>query len=198
MQISAQARVMADREWQLELSGEVTKQRRIEAVDKLLSVLTLIVAAVFGLQAIGLDGALELHLHLLEPALPPSNSLMLASLKQVHSGVLWRGLDLHLLTTDCAGMQSTRCWLSEEWVVWRWVWLAGRSWRTCLRGSSSCPAAPLRSARRSTSRPPPLGCACAASCDARSLHAAEGQGRYTYEHMGMVGSSARNCGSEQA
>ena len=48
---------MADRNWQLELSGEVTKQRRIEAVDKLLSVLTLLVALVFGLQAIGLDGA---------------------------------------------------------------------------------------------------------------------------------------------
>ena len=50
---------MADRNWQLEISGEVTKQRRIEAVDKLLSVLTLIVAAVFGLQAIGLDGACQ-------------------------------------------------------------------------------------------------------------------------------------------
>lgn len=30
--------------------------RRVEAVDKLLSVLTLLVASVFGLQAIGLDG----------------------------------------------------------------------------------------------------------------------------------------------
>ena len=48
--------MMKERSWQMELSGEATKQRRIEAVDKLLSVLTLIVASVFGLQAIGLDG----------------------------------------------------------------------------------------------------------------------------------------------
>ena len=47
---------MVEREWQLEIQGELTKQRRIEAIDKLLSVLTLIVASVFGLQAIGLDG----------------------------------------------------------------------------------------------------------------------------------------------
>ncbi len=42
--------------WSLELKGELTKQRRVEAVDKLLTVLTLLVASVFGLQAIGLDG----------------------------------------------------------------------------------------------------------------------------------------------
>ena len=47
---------MVEREWQLEIQGELTKQRRIEAIDKLLSELTLIVASVFGLQAIGLDG----------------------------------------------------------------------------------------------------------------------------------------------
>lgn len=35
---------------------QVTRMRRVEAVDKLLSVLTLLVASVFGLQAIGLDG----------------------------------------------------------------------------------------------------------------------------------------------
>ncbi|KAK9831955.1 hypothetical protein WJX81_002788 [Elliptochloris bilobata] len=39
----------------LELKGDLTKQRRVEAVDKLLSVLTLLVGTVFGLQAIGLD-----------------------------------------------------------------------------------------------------------------------------------------------
>jgi MscS family membrane protein len=33
----------------------VTRQRRLEAVDKLMSVLTLVVAAVFGVQALGLD-----------------------------------------------------------------------------------------------------------------------------------------------
>lgn len=42
--------------WQMELKGDVTRQRRLEAIDKLLSVLTLIVGAVFGLQALGLDG----------------------------------------------------------------------------------------------------------------------------------------------
>lgn len=33
----------------------MTRQRRLEAVDKLMSVLTLVVAAVFGVQALGLD-----------------------------------------------------------------------------------------------------------------------------------------------
>ncbi len=42
----------------MELKGDVTRQRRLEAIDKLLSVLTLIVGAVFGLQALGLDGEL--------------------------------------------------------------------------------------------------------------------------------------------
>ena len=46
--------------WSLELKGELTKQRRVEAVDKLLTVLTLLVASVFGLQAIGLDGTLPM------------------------------------------------------------------------------------------------------------------------------------------
>ena len=40
----------------MELKGDVTRQRRLEAIDKLLSVLTLIVGSVFGLQALGLDG----------------------------------------------------------------------------------------------------------------------------------------------
>ena len=52
--------------WQLELKGDLTRQRRVEAVDKLLSVLTLLVASVFGLQAIGLDGAVPF------PELSPS------------------------------------------------------------------------------------------------------------------------------
>ena len=42
--------------WQLELKGDLTKQRRLEAVDKLLSVMTLLVSLIFGLQALGLDG----------------------------------------------------------------------------------------------------------------------------------------------
>ena len=59
---------MVEREWQLEIQGELTKQRRIEAIDKLLSVLTLIVASVFGLQAIGLDGATPASCSCLPPA----------------------------------------------------------------------------------------------------------------------------------
>ena len=54
---NVKARMTREATWQLELKGDLTKQRRVEAVDKLLSVLTLLVAAVFGLQAIGLDGA---------------------------------------------------------------------------------------------------------------------------------------------
>ena len=50
------ARMTRETTWQLELKGDLTKQRRVEAVDKLLSVMTLLVSAVFGLQAIGLDG----------------------------------------------------------------------------------------------------------------------------------------------
>ena len=53
---NVKARMTREATWQLELKGDLTKQRRVEAVDKLLSVLTLLVAAVFGLQAIGLDG----------------------------------------------------------------------------------------------------------------------------------------------
>lgn len=50
------ARMARETSWQLELKGDLTKQRRVEAVDKLLSVMTLLVSLVFGLQAIGLDG----------------------------------------------------------------------------------------------------------------------------------------------
>lgn len=50
------ARMARETSWQYELKGDLTKQRRVEAVDKLLSVMTLLVSLVFGLQAIGLDG----------------------------------------------------------------------------------------------------------------------------------------------
>lgn len=50
------ARMAREASWQLELKGDLTKQRRVEAVDKLLSVMTLLVSLVFGLQALGLDG----------------------------------------------------------------------------------------------------------------------------------------------
>lgn len=47
--------IIRESAWQLELKGDVTRQRRLEAVDKLMSVLTLVVAAVLGVQALGLD-----------------------------------------------------------------------------------------------------------------------------------------------
>lgn len=56
------SRMTRETTWQLELKGDLTKQRRVEAVDKLLSVLTLLVGTVFGLQAVGLDGAPALTL----------------------------------------------------------------------------------------------------------------------------------------
>ncbi len=54
---NVKGRMTREATWELELKGDLTKQRRVEAVDKLLSVLTLLVASVFGLQAVGLDGA---------------------------------------------------------------------------------------------------------------------------------------------
>ena len=54
---NVKGRMTREATWELELRGDLTKQRRVEAVDKLLSVLTLLVASVFGLQAVGLDGA---------------------------------------------------------------------------------------------------------------------------------------------
>ncbi len=39
-----------------------------------------------------------------------------------------------------------QCWPLVEWVVWRWVWRAERSWRTCSPASSSCRPTPSRSA----------------------------------------------------
>ena len=57
---NVKGRMTREATWELELKGDLTKQRRVEAVDKLLSVLTLLVASVFGLQAVGLDGAPDL------------------------------------------------------------------------------------------------------------------------------------------
>lgn len=48
-------RIIRESAWEMEVKGDVTRQRRLEAVDKLMSVLTLVVAAVFGVQALGLD-----------------------------------------------------------------------------------------------------------------------------------------------
>ncbi len=46
-------RIVRESTWQLELKGDLTRQRRLEAIDKLMSVLTLLVASVFSLQVGG-------------------------------------------------------------------------------------------------------------------------------------------------
>ncbi len=74
------ARMARETSWQLELKGDLTKQRRVEAVDKLLSVMTLLVSLVFGLQAIGLDG---------EQRLSPSVYLMCSGNTQLTTLVCW-------------------------------------------------------------------------------------------------------------
>lgn len=48
-------RILREETWKMELTGDLTKQRRIEAINKLMSVMTLLVASIFGLQAVGLD-----------------------------------------------------------------------------------------------------------------------------------------------
>ena len=48
-------RVVRESAWQLELKGDVTRQRRLEAIDKLMSVVTLVVASVFCVNALGMD-----------------------------------------------------------------------------------------------------------------------------------------------
>ncbi len=75
---SIKGRMTRESSWQLELKGDLTRQRRVEAVDKLLSVLTLLVTSVFGLQAIGLDGVLLASVHFLSrrPSVRPSVSMV--------------------------------------------------------------------------------------------------------------------------
>ncbi len=52
---NVKGRVMRESAWQLELKGDVTRQRRLEALDKLMSVLVVLVASVFALNALGTD-----------------------------------------------------------------------------------------------------------------------------------------------
>lgn len=52
---NVKARMVKETAWQLELSGKLTQQRRVEAIDKLLTLLTLLVSSILGLQAVGLD-----------------------------------------------------------------------------------------------------------------------------------------------
>lgn len=48
-------RIVRENTWQFELKGDITRQRRLEAFDKLLSLATLVVASVFGVKALGMD-----------------------------------------------------------------------------------------------------------------------------------------------
>jgi len=52
---NVKARIVKETSWQMELNGKVTQQRRIEAIDKLFTLLTVGVSFILGLQAIGLD-----------------------------------------------------------------------------------------------------------------------------------------------
>ena len=49
------ARMVKETTWQLELNGKITQQRRIEAIDKILTLFTIGVSSILGLQAVGLD-----------------------------------------------------------------------------------------------------------------------------------------------
>ena len=49
------SRIVRESTWQLELKGDLTKQRRVEAVDKLMSLATIVVASIFGVKALGMD-----------------------------------------------------------------------------------------------------------------------------------------------
>ena len=154
--------------WQMELKGDVTRQRRLEAIDKLLSVLTLIVGSVFGLQALGLDGGWA-GMGEGRPAAAALASLTcsgIASHKVERcGGPLTRakgrrergGCLLPLAARPpahcgpcccacCPGCppQSTRCWPLAGWAAWRWAWRGERFWRTCSPGSSSSPQTPSR------------------------------------------------------
>ena len=48
-------RIVRESSWQLELKGDLTRQRRLEAIDKLMSLATLVVASFFGVRALGMD-----------------------------------------------------------------------------------------------------------------------------------------------
>jgi MscS family membrane protein len=48
-------RIVRESAWQLELKGDLTRQRRLEAIDKLMSLGTLVVASFFGVRALGMD-----------------------------------------------------------------------------------------------------------------------------------------------
>jgi mechanosensitive ion channel protein 1/2/3 len=49
------SRIVRENSWQMELKGDLTKQRRLEALDKLMSLATIVVASIFGVKALGMD-----------------------------------------------------------------------------------------------------------------------------------------------
>lgn len=49
------ARIVREQSWQLELKGDLTRQRRLEAIDKLMSLGTLVISSFFGVRALGMD-----------------------------------------------------------------------------------------------------------------------------------------------
>jgi len=52
---NVKSRIIRESSWQMELQGDLTKQRRLEALDKLMSLGTIVVASIFGVKAIGMD-----------------------------------------------------------------------------------------------------------------------------------------------
>jgi mechanosensitive ion channel protein 1/2/3 len=47
------SRIVRESSWQLELKGDVTRQRRLEAIDKLMSLVIIVLASVFAIRAFG-------------------------------------------------------------------------------------------------------------------------------------------------
>ena len=52
---NVKSRIVRENSWQMELKGDLTKQRRLEALDKLMSLGTIVVASIFGVKALGMD-----------------------------------------------------------------------------------------------------------------------------------------------
>jgi small-conductance mechanosensitive channel len=48
-------RIVREQSWQFELKGDLTRQRRLEAIDKLMSLGTLVISSFFGVRALGMD-----------------------------------------------------------------------------------------------------------------------------------------------
>ena len=52
---NVKSRIVRESTWQFELKGDITRQRRLEALDKLMSLGTIVVAAVLGVKVLGMD-----------------------------------------------------------------------------------------------------------------------------------------------